>query len=204
MKKILTLLLLFIIQNLNFSQPYFQKITTGQIATDISSSSQCAWGDYNNDGYQDLVAIPWNDGCWPCAYPILVYKNNGDGTFTRDINLIGQQVIDGLAAAWGDYDNDGRLDLYITRYFSRPNLLFHNEGNGQFTAVSGAGAIITDANSSVGCSWGDYNKDGWIDMFVCNGQNQNDALYKNNGNGTFTKIINDPVVLDNNDGRTSA
>src|SRR4030095_473532 len=116
------LILITIFNSIIFSQPYFQKVTSGQIATDISSTSMCAWGDYNNDGFQDIVVIPWNDICWPCSYPILIYKNNGDGTFTRDINLIGQQVIYGNGAAWGDYDNDGRLDLYITKYFNEPNL----------------------------------------------------------------------------------
>lgn len=101
----------------------------------------------------------------------------------------------------GDYDNDGKLDLYITRYFSTTNLLFHNDGNGNFTKVLNAGPIVTDANSSAGCSWGDYNKDGLLDMFVANGQNQNDALYKNNGNSTFTRIINDPIVLDGAESR---
>lgn len=187
--------------SLIYSQPYFQKITTGPIATDISSTTQCAWGDYNDDGYQDLVVIPYNDLCWPCSYPILIYKNNGNGTFTRDINVIGQQVIFGSGTAWGDYDNDGKLDLYITRYFSTKNMLFHNDGNGNFTNVTDAGSIVSDANSSTGCSWGDYNKDGWLDLFVSNGENQNDALYKNNGNGTFTRVINDPIVLDGAESR---
>ena len=194
MKKII--LLVCLIVSSVYSQPYFQKITTGQIATDISSTSMVAWADYNNDNYQDVVVVPWNDICWPCTYPVLIYKNNGDGTFTREINAIGQEVIYGNGAAWGDYDNDGKIDLYITRYFNTTNLLFHNEGNGTFSKVLNAGSIVTDALSSAGCSWGDYNKDGWIDMFVANGQGQNDALYKNNGNRTFTKINNDPIVLD--------
>ena len=202
MKKQLLLLLLFTFFSISLSQPYFQKITTGPIATDISSTSMVAWADYNDDGFQDVAVIPWNDICWPCTYPVLVYKNNGDGTFIRDINAIGQEVIYGNGLAWGDYDNDGKLDLYITRYFSTTNLLFHNDGNGNFTKVLNAGPIVTDANSSGGCSWGDYNKDGWLDMFVANGQNQNDALYKNNGNGTFTRIINDPIVLDGAESRS--
>ncbi len=184
-----------------FAQLFYQKVTTGQIANDVSSSSQLAWGDYNNDGYQDLVIVPWNDGCWPCSYPILLYKNVGDGTFIREINTIGQQVINGNGAAWGDYDNDGKLDLYITRFFNQTNLLFHNDGGGNFTQVL-TGSIVTDANSSIGCSWADYNKDGWLDLFVSNGQNQNDALYKNNGNGTFNRITNDPIVLDGAEGRS--
>jgi hypothetical protein len=202
MKKITAIFVLLAIQTVCISQPYFQKNTTGQIATDVSSTSMTAWGDYNNDGFLDIVVIPWNDICWPCTYPILIYKNNGDGTFTREVNTIGQEVIYGNGAAWGDYDNDGKLDLYITRYFNSTNLLYHNEGGGNFTKVTNAGTIVTDANSSAGCSWGDYNKDGWIDMFVANGENQNDALYKNNGNGTFTRIQNDPIVLDGAESRS--
>ena len=200
MKKFVLFLLIISCYSV-FAQPFYQKITTGQIANDISSSSQLAWGDFNNDGYQDLVIVPWNDGCWPCSYPILLYKNVGDGTFIREINTIGQQVINGNGAAWGDYDNDGKLDLYITRFFNQTNLLFHNDGGGNFTQVL-TGSIVTDANSSIGCSWADYNKDGWLDLFVSNGQNQNDALYKNNGNGTFNRITNDPIVLDGAEGRS--
>lgn len=195
MKKLQLILMIGFISIYSYSQPYFQKITTGPVATDVSSTSQSAWGDYDNDGDQDLVVIPWNDACWPCTYPILFYKNNGDGTFTREINEIGQQVIDGRGAAWGDYDNDGNLDLYIARYFNQKNMLFRNLGNAHFEQIT-TGAIVNDMNSSFGCAWADYNKDGWIDLFVSNGQNQNDALYKNNGNGTFTKITSDPIVLD--------
>ncbi len=205
MKKIIgifLLSLLFIVTGTS-SQPYFQKITTGPIATDVSSSSECAWGDYDNDGDQDLVVIPWNALCSLCTYPVLFYKNNSDGTFTREINEIGQQVIDGRGVAWGDYDNDGNLDLFITRYYNQKNMLFRNLGNGHFELIT-TGAIVNDINSSYGCGWADYNKDGWLDLFVANGQNQNDALYKNNGNGTFTKITNDPLVLDGSESRGCA
>src|SRR5260221_13658666 len=149
--KISILLFSIFIKSLVISQPYFQKITTGQIATDISSTSMCVWGDYNNDGFQDLVVVPWNDLCWPCTYPILVYKNNGDGTFTRDINVIGQQVIYGNGAAWGDYDNDCKLDLFITRDISSTNLLFHNDGNAQITKITTC-SIATDIGYHTACT----------------------------------------------------
>jgi hypothetical protein len=106
-------------------------------------------------------------------------------------------------AAWGDYDNDGKLDLIITRYFNRTNLLFHNDGNGDFSLVQ-SGPIATDIASSTGCTWCDFGRDGWLDLFVSHGQNQNNALYHNNGNGTFTKITTGAIVTDGGDSRGCA
>ena len=199
MKK-LTIIFLFLLSPFSIhSQPYFQKVTTGQIATDITSSGQCAWGDYNGDGFIDLVVVPWNDVCWPCSYPILLYKNNGDGTFSRDINAIGQQVIYGNGAAWGDYDNDGKLDLIITRKLNSTNLLFHNEGGGQFSLVT-TGIVVNDPGNNFGCAWADYDRDGWIDLFIARDGNQNNVLYHNSHDGTFTKVTVGPIV---NDGGSS-
>ena len=102
----------------------------------------------------------------------------------------------------GYFTNDGKLDLYITRYFSKSKFLFEKDPvdfNQIFT-----GSIVTDLTSSAGCSWADYNKDGWIDMFVSNGQGQNNALYKNNGDGTFTKITTGAILNDGGESRSCA
>ncbi|MCC6864615.1 MAG: VCBS repeat-containing protein [Ignavibacteria bacterium] len=198
MKKII--LLIFICTSVSIAQPYFNRITTGIIATDVGSYSMSAWGDYNNDGFQDLAVVPWNDGCWSCRSPILVYVNNGNGTFGRGNNTLIDVNLSCNGVTWGDYTNDGKLDLYITRYFSNVNFLFRNDST-EFTRIV-TGNIVTDQNSSTGCSWGDYNKDGWLDMFVSNGQNQNNCLYKNNGNGTFTKITTGAIVTDGGESRS--
>jgi hypothetical protein len=204
LKKIFIIsLLLFHSAIITYSQPYFQKVTTGIVVTDLGSTTMAGWGDYNNDGYQDLIVVPWNDGCWSCRSPISFYKNNGNGTFSRGNTVLIDAILSCNGVAWGDYDNDGRLDVFITRYFNQPNLLFHNDPSGDFSLISN-GTIATDIASSTGCAWCDYDRDGWLDLFVCHGQNQNNALYHNNGNGTFTKITTGAIVNDGGDSRSCA
>ncbi len=202
MKKIIVIFFIISFISSLHSQIYFQKITTGIIATDSVSNTMAAWGDYNGDGFLDLVVVPWNNGCWSCRSPIRFYQNNGNGTFSRGNNILVDQLLSCNGAAWGDYDNDGKLDLIITRDLDQTNLLFHNEGNGDFSLVT-SGAIATDVASSLGCSWCDYDKDGWLDLFVCHSFNQNNALYHNNGDGTFTKILTGAIVNDGGDSRCS-
>ncbi len=183
--------------------PTFQKIVSGEIVTNTGSYSPSTWNDYDGDGYQDLLALPWNDGCWSCDYPILLFKNNGNGTFNRITNnAIGQLTTKAWGGTWGDYDNDGRLDIFLARPFSVNNLLFHNTGNGNFTQIT-SGSIVNDGGSSTGCSWCDYDKDGFIDLFVANTGSVN-FLYHNNGNGSFTKITSGSIVNDVGDSHGSA
>ncbi len=198
MKKILYIFIIIFISYNSFSQPYYQRVTTGIVATDAGSYTMSAWGDYDNNGYQDLAVVPWNDGCWSCSSPVLLYKNT-NGTFTVGNNIIEDVTLSCNGVTWGDFTNDGKLDLYITRYFSKSKFLFRRDSV-EFTMINSS-PIATDQSSSTGCSWGDYDKDGWIDMFVSNGQNQNNALYKNNGNGTFTKITTGAIVNDGGDSR---
>src|SRR5687767_5357535 len=92
------------------SQPFFQKITTGPIVQENMRGSNTAWGDYDNDGYLDLVVGQGTEGV---PYPILLYHNNGDGTFTKITdNIISQTSGVFLGICWGDYDNDGKIDLF--------------------------------------------------------------------------------------------
>lgn len=198
MKKIIIFLLIFF-QQFVFAQTYFQKIITGEISTTPGSHSMAGWGDYNNDGFQDLVVTPWNDGCWNCRTPIIFYYNNGNGDFITGRSVISDAVLSCIGIAWGDYDNNGWLDVFVTRYFNQKNLLFHNDSIDFDQVITGS--IATDIASSTGCSWGDYDKDGWLDLFVSRGQNQNNALYHNNGNGTFTKITSGEIVNDGGESR---
>ncbi|MBI3417565.1 MAG: VCBS repeat-containing protein [Verrucomicrobia bacterium] len=169
----------------------FTKIMTGSIVTDGGNSTGCAWGDYDNDGFPDLFVT--NDG--PGNF---LYHNNGDGTFTKiTTGAIVTDVGHSYGCAWGDYDNDGYLDLYVANLLG-PNFLYHNNGDGTFTRVN-AGAPATDSADSVSCAWGDYDHDGWLDLFVANANNQNNALYNNNGDGTFTKITTGAIVTDGGD-----
>ena len=118
----------------------------------------------------------------------------------------GEVVLDGgntVSNSWGDYDNDGLLDLFLTNSIGVDNILYHNNGDGSFSKMTSAqvGQIVNDAGNSFGSSWGDYNNDNKLDMFVANsffGLGQTNFLYKNEG-GNFTKITNGNVVTDNHD-----
>jgi hypothetical protein len=167
----------------------FTKITSGDIVSD--SAAFGSWGDYDNDGYLDLFAAT-------LIGDNLLYHNNGDGTFTKI--TVGVIVNDGgtsLGANWGDYDNDGYLDLFVANGDDEDNFLYHNNGDGTSSKIT-QGAIVNDGGNSEGSSWGDYDNDGYLDLFVANGfvGPQNNFLYRNNGDGTFTKITTGDIVND--------
>jgi len=166
----------------------FTKITSGIVVTDGGSTYGCSCADVDNDGDLDIFTANYGEN--NC-----LYLNNGIGTFTKVTS--GAIVNDGgnsTGCAWGDYDNDGKVDLFVCNR-NQNNFLYHNEGNGVFTKIT-SGAIVNDGGNSGGCAWGDYNNDGLIDLFVANAGPAQDFLYKNNGNGTFTKITNSAIVYD--------
>ncbi len=168
----------------------FTKVTTGVIVTDMASSLAATWGDYDNDGDVDLY-VANNIG-----FENFLYRNNG-GSFTRIQNdpIVNDK---GYAhgASWVDYDNDGYLDMFVTDYFSTKfNQLYHNNGDGTFTKANGSAPTL-EANFSVSAAWGDYNNDGYPDVFVCNTEGNNNSLYKNTGNGNFLKINVGDIVND--------
>jgi len=152
---------------------------------------QGGWGslfaDYDNDGYLDLYITR---GGWSGAAENTLYHNNGDGTFTDVTHTAG--VADpqsSFCAAWADYDNDGYLDLYIADGVigdGSPNVLYHNNGDGTFTNRAEEAGVANRGNS-LGTAWGDYDKDGYIDLHVVN-FGQSNVLYRNNGDGTFTDV----------------
>ena len=155
----------------------FTEITSGVIVED--SAVGCSWGDYDNDGDLDIFAT------YARNQTNLLYQNIGGGAF---IKITGQHpVIDSgywSGSAWGDYDNDGDLDLYVTgnyQYTPRPNALYENNADGTFSKVAEE-ALVTDLESSAGAAWGDYDRDGDLDLFVANQNYENNALYRNNGN----------------------
>ena len=90
------------------AQATFTKITTGAIVTDGGSSSGCAWGDYDNDGWLDLFVGNTQ------ADPNLLYRNRGDGSFeAHNDSPLSKEGGSSIGCAWGDYDNDGFLDLFV-------------------------------------------------------------------------------------------
>src|SRR5437667_11580868 len=99
-----------------------------------------------------------------------LYHNNRDGTFTRVLtNSVAPDrwVAGAEAGTAGDYDNDGFLDLFVTGNDGSPNRLYHNNGDGTFTTITNAAMASRPAGSdSLGCAWGDYDNDGYLDLFI--------------------------------------
>lgn len=176
----------------------FSKITTGSIVNDLYESWTGAWADYDDDGWPDLF-VTSNGGFTPSTLgePNRLYHNDGPAGFTKlGAAQTGISPNDGgysRGCAWGDYDNDGLLDLFVA---GRTNLLYHNIGHGRFERIA-SGQITTDStfNESIGCTWVDYDNDGFLDLLVINVVDNN-FLYHNNGNGTFTKITSGSLVND--------
>jgi len=167
----------------------FSKATAGAITSDQSICVSSVWADINNDGYMDAVLM--ND----TRKPNYVYMNNGSGSFTSMSNT-------GLSDSIGyyhsgtlvDYDNDGRLDFFTANYMpTRFNELFHQEANNKFTRLP-FNTFNDVSDRAIGVSWVDYNNDGLIDVFIPQGDQHNNRLFKNLGNGNFEEVKNDPVV----------
>ncbi len=125
-----------------------------------------AWGDYDNDGHLDLFIGTESTGSY--GRPCELFRNRGDGTFAEVAAEEGADVV-GFAkgSAWGDYDNDGQLDLYVSR-LDGPNTLLRNGGPGsrpRFADVT-AEAGVAEPDSSFPTWFFDYDNDGWLDLFV--------------------------------------
>jgi hypothetical protein len=179
---------------LNLAGGSFARVTSGSIATDSAHSFGCAWGDYDNDGFLDLFVC---NGGYIDNETNTLYHNNGDGTFTKMTStIVGSIASDAgefMSCTWGDYDNDGFLDLFVTTYDGgnlTVNYLYHNNGDGTFTRIL-SGSLVNDQGDAVGCAWGDYDNDGFLDLFVPRGANlaESNLLYRNNGNSnTWLKV----------------
>jgi len=131
--------------------------------------SGCAFFDYDNDGWIDILLISGKD--WPAHYrhrtTMKLYRNNRDGTFTDVTREAGLDTeLYGIGVAVGDYDNDGFEDLYVTTFGQ--NRLFHNEGNGRFTDVTQAARLDGYSSLSTSALWFDYDRDGHLDLLVAN------------------------------------
>lgn len=207
---------------------HFSGIRSSQLPEDMGSGA--AWGDYDNDGWLDLavanevgpLSMSDADRRQSPARTTL-YHNNGNGTFT---DVTTRSGIDSrgwdMGVAWGDYDNDGRIDLIVTSYGR--NSLYHNDGGGTFSDRSVVSGVGTVTGFWTGASWGDYDRDGFLDLYVTgyvrytppdqaeeagkydvenpssinpsSFRPERNLLYHNNRDGTFTEVARSAGVAD--------
>ena len=173
-------------------------------------------GDFDGDGWQDIYFVNARD-LYDRGIKVqnALYRNNGDGTFTDVTDKAGVPGTGfGLGCVWGDYDNDGHPDLFVTQYGR--NVLYHNNGDGTFTDVTDKAGVAGMENGTYfhsGATFFDYDRDGKLDLYVggyvafapgaqryCKlggvtsscppsaYEGSANALYHNNGDGTFTNV----------------
>ncbi len=197
----------------------FEDVTSGAGLGGSSAEGKpwsvaAGWFDYDNDGLLDLFVVNyvrWNPAqerfcgdqssglriyCHPEHYgglPNTLYHNNGNGTFS-DVSKqsgVAASIGKGMGVAFGDYDHDGRLDVFVAND-TQPNFLFHNEGAGRFREVAlEAGVAYNEdgrAISSMGADFRDYDNDGREDLFVSALENEVFPLFRNKGNNHFDDV----------------
>jgi enediyne biosynthesis protein E4 len=160
------------------------------------------WADYDNDGWPDLYVA--DD-----AGPNYLFRNKGDGTFEEVGLMLGAdlsgdgQELGSMGVDMGDYDHDGRLDIFVTEFVDQSDTLYHNTKDG-FEDVSGNSHIAQPSHPYVGWGTGFFDMDntGWLDIFVANGHvypqvdtipdaahfRQPMLLFRNNRDGTFDEV----------------
>lgn len=161
--------------------------------TDLAGVGDENWGvgitvgDYDNDGDPDIYV---SNGFYTDGEENVLYRNNGDGTFSDVTIEAGVEAFaQGSSTIFFDYDNDGLLDIYAT-CFDQTDFLFHNLGNGRFANVTEEAGI--KKVESIGVNAFDYDNDGLLDILVGNGvltEGRRNNFYHNNGDGKFTDIV---------------
>jgi enediyne biosynthesis protein E4 len=186
----------------------FEDVTEAAGIKGSGYSMGVATGDYDNDKLMDLYVTGYNGST--------LYRNNGNGTFTDVTRKTGVGTTGwSTSAGWFDYDQDGRLDLIVGRYlewdfekgsvycgelragyraFCHPdnfkgagNILFHQRADGTFEDATAKAGIADPGGKALGVAFGDFDNDGWLDVFVAN-DSVRQSLYHNRGDGTFEDI----------------
>jgi hypothetical protein len=182
----------------NHGDGTFLKLTNELVRPLISELGYydlASWVDIDNDGWQDLFLVNA-----PGSRNFL-YRNNAGRGFTKvtDDPLV-KESADWGDAEWADYNNDGNLDVFLTTApwgnasVLGPVALFRNDGQGHFTKMTtnDIGSLASERANTYVCCWGDYDNDGWLDLYIANawggGETRTDLLYHNHGDGTFTKV----------------
>ncbi|MBI4473544.1 MAG: CRTAC1 family protein [Acidobacteria bacterium] len=205
---------------LNSPNGTFKDFSKESGTADPSFSSSCAFGDYDKDGDLDLYVSNYlvfdinrpperaqlGPNCVFYGLPVMCgplgippapdrfYENTGDGKFVDATNRTGIGKVppyNGMGVVWGDFDNDGNLDIYVAND-RHPNYLFHNNGNKTFSEIGAkAGAALSAggrAQAGMGVDSGDYDNDGDLDLLVTNFSEDYNTIYRNDGKGNFTDV----------------
>lgn len=176
---------------LNDKAGNFTAVSGDPVVSDAKPFDGASWADTDNDGDPDCFVVTWYDAT------NYFYTNNGGGSFTKVTS--GPAVTTGTyseTCSWGDYDNDGFVDLYVTNSAGNlKNLLYHNEGGNVFSPVT-TGDIVQDTFVSRCVNWTDIDNDGDPDLFVTNENGQHENLYRNDGGGSFTRIDTGALLHD--------
>jgi enediyne biosynthesis protein E4 len=174
---------LFLAQNTESNNSIYYSTSNGEFRTqelnDVPSVSIGAtWVDIDNDLDMDLFVTN------AMGKANFLYSNTGKGELTKvQQNTLLLEEFNSMSACWGDYDNDGDQDVFIANSGNQQNSFYLNDGNGEFQKVDEK-PLTESANSSRGCSCGDYDNDGDLDLFISNGfgEKDNNELYINKGN----------------------
>ena len=179
MKRIFTILIIGCVANLQAQTLEFTDNSTTAGFNNTGSNSGIAVGDFDNDGFDDVyISVTLGKN--------ILYHNQGNGTFVDVAASAGVDYGDqSNCSVWGDINNDGYLDLYVTAY-NVANAMYLNNGDGTFTDItvsSGTG----NADRTRSTMFADIDNDGDIDLYVANIYDQN-VMYRNNGDNTFTDV----------------
>jgi len=149
----------------------FEKRTSGHLVTATAASVGASWGDYDNDGDQDIfIANASNQNNF-------LYRNNGGIFEYMSASIVGNDRGHSHGSSWADFDNDGDLDLTVTNDQYTINFFYVNDGDGTFTKIDNP--VTQVKNNSFGHAWSDYDNDGDLDLFIGNHGSETNEFYEN-------------------------